>query len=104
MEKLFELIADVNGKPIPRWQELLEAMYTNGVPFGEILSLVRTLIDDRAIEHILDMSDEDVLASFPGDVDEYAEEMRQKFDVIARLVKENDALRSAMSRLQKKTG
>jgi len=97
IENLFELIADVNGKPIPRWQERLEGMYTDYVPFGEILSLVRTLIDESAIDAILKMSDEDVLASFPGDANKHAEEMRHKFNVVARLSKDNANLRRALA-------
>lgn len=41
---LFQTIVDVNGKPVEAWQQRLEQMYTDGVPFGEILSFVRALL------------------------------------------------------------
>lgn len=40
----FELIPDVNSKPVARWQQKLQQMYTDNVPFGEILSYVRWLL------------------------------------------------------------
>lgn len=40
----FATTTDVNGKPIPQWQARLERMYTDGVPFGEVLGLVRYLV------------------------------------------------------------
>lgn len=82
----FEMTADVNGKPVPRWQLRLEGMYSDGVPFGEVLSLVRSLIDDSAVNHILNMSDEEILAATP-DHAQFAAEMRQRFDVVARLIR-----------------
>ena len=97
-DDLFAMTTDINGKPIPRWQERLEQLYTDYVPFGEILSLVRCLIDDRAIEHILNTPDDVILADFKsrgGDIDQFAAEMRQKFDVIARLTRENADLLAA---------
>lgn len=99
---LLSMTTDINGKPIPRWQERLEQMYTAGVPFGEILSLVRALVDDSAINAILNMSDEDVIASFPGDIEKHATEMRQKFDTLARLVRERDALQAEVKVLRAK--
>ena len=103
-ERLFEMITDVNGKPIPRWQERLEQLYTDSAPFGEILSLVRALIDDRAIEAILNMSDEKILSSFSGDIEAYAAEMRQKFNTIATLVRERDALKVALEKAERRHG
>lgn len=91
-ENPFEMTEDVNGKPVPRWHLRLEAMYTEGVPFGEILGYVRSLVDESAVNHILNMADEAILAATP-DVDRFAAEMRQKFDVIARLTRENAFLR-----------
>ena len=41
---LFQTTIDVNGKPVEAWQERLEQMYTDGVPFGEILGFVRALV------------------------------------------------------------
>lgn len=93
-EDLLRITADVNGKPIPFWQQRLEQMYTDGVPFGEMLSLVRALIDDCVIDRILNMPDEEVLA-LPGNHEEFAADMRQKFDTIARLVSERDTLLTA---------
>lgn len=93
-EDLLRITADVNGKPIPFWQQRLEQMYTDGVPFGEMLSLVRALIDDCVIDRILNKPDEEVLA-LPGNHEEFAADMRQKFDTIARLVSERDALLAA---------
>lgn len=93
--KDFEQTTDVNGKPIPRWQERLEGMCTEGVPFGEILSYVRHLLDETAVNVLLDTPDDVILANSPN-ADQFATEMRQKFDVISRLVRERDALRAAL--------
>lgn len=41
---LFQTTIDVNGKPVEAWQERLEQLYTDAVPFGEILSFVRALV------------------------------------------------------------
>lgn len=92
----FEMTADVNGKPVPRWQERLEQMYTDNVPFGEILGYVRFLVEERDIATILSAPDDVILADFRargGDPEQFATEMRQKFDVIARLTRENAFLR-----------
>lgn len=75
---LFETIQDVNGKPIPRWQERLERMYTDYVPFGEILGFVRYLLDERDIDLILNAPDEKILASVP-DPEKIASDMRALF-------------------------
>lgn len=90
-DDLFATTEDVNGKPISRWQERLEQLYTANVPFGEILSLVRTLMDECVIDHILSMPENEILVSFDGDPEQFAAEMRQKFGTIARLAKERDA-------------
>ena len=45
---LFQRTTDVNGRPTVAWQEQLEQMYTNQVPFGEILSFVRHVVDSSA--------------------------------------------------------
>lgn len=90
MDNPFEMTTDVNGKPIPRWQERLEGMYNDGVPFGEMLSLVRYLLEERDISAILSAPDDVILADFErrgGNIEEYAAEMREKFDTIARLVR-----------------
>lgn len=92
----FEMTADVNGKPVPRWQERLEQMHTDNVPFGEILAYVRFLVEERDIAAILSAPEEAILADFRahgGTPEEFATEMRQKFDVIARLTRENEILR-----------
>lgn len=92
----FGLTTDVNGKPIPIWQERLEQLYTAGVPFGEILGFVRSLVEERDIAAILNAPDDVILADFiarGGDPDQYAAEMRQRFDVVARLTRENGQLR-----------
>jgi hypothetical protein len=75
----FELTQDVNGKPIPRWQEWLEALYTDNVPFGEILSLVRYLLDENAIEAIMGASDEEIMATVK-DPEKLAADMRALFE------------------------
>lgn len=41
---LLRTTIDVNGKPVEAWQQRLEQMYTDGVPFGEILGFVRALL------------------------------------------------------------
>jgi hypothetical protein len=91
-DELFTMTADVNGKPIPRWQERLEQMYTAGVPFGEILSLVRYLVAERDIEAILSAPDDVILAHADPQA---ANEIRQKFDTIARLTRQRDELLAA---------
>lgn len=93
----FEMTTDVNGKPIPRWQLRLEGMYTDNVPFGEILGYVRFLMEERDIAAILSAPDEVILEDFKargGNPEEFAAEMRQKFDVIARQTRENEVLRA----------
>lgn len=95
MTDLFATTTDSNGRPIPAWQARLEALYTDGAPFGEILGLVRALIDERAIAHILSMT-------ALGDVDDperFAAKVRESFDAIAQLVRERDALRAACERM-----
>lgn len=94
---LLEMTTDINGKPIPRWQERLEWMYTEHVLFGEILSLVRALIDDSAIEAILTMPDDQAAASITP---ERAVEVRQQFNTIARLVRERDELKKRLEQIQ----
>lgn len=89
MESPFGMTTDINGKPIPRWQERLEQMYTAYVPFGEILSLVRYLLEERDIQAILSAPDDVILQGF---TEEDAAEMRAQFDGVARLVKTNEAL------------
>ena len=92
----FAMTTDVNGKPIPRWQLRLEGMYTDYVPFGEILGYVRYLVEERDIAAILSAPDDVILEDFRargGDPEQYATEMRQKFSVIARLKRENEVLR-----------
>lgn len=93
----FTMTTDVNGRPIPRWQERLEGMYTDNVPFGEILSYVRYLVEERDIATILSAPDDVILDDFRsrgGDPEQFAAKMRQEFDVIARLVRENEVLRA----------
>lgn len=102
MIELFVMTTDINGKPIPKWQERIEQMYTDYVPFGEILSLVRYLLDERAIDTILNMPDDAVIASFPGDIEQFAAEQRQKFSTLARIVRERDALQSEVKMLRTK--
>lgn len=79
----FETIQDINGKPIPRWQERLEQMYTADVPFGEILSFVRYLLEERDIDLILNAPDEKILASVP-DPEKLAADMRKLFEDAVR--------------------
>lgn len=52
---LFQRTTDVNGKPTVAWQEQLDQMYTNEVPFGEILSFVRHVVDSSA-SYVVDSS------------------------------------------------
>ena len=40
----FELVPDVNGRPVARWQQKLQQMSIDNVPFGEVLSYVRWLL------------------------------------------------------------
>ena len=80
---LFETIHDINGKPIPRWQERLEQLYTAYVPFGEILSFVRYLLEERDIDLLLNAPDERVLASV-ADPEKLAADMRSLFEEAVR--------------------
>lgn len=41
---LFAFVEDVNGKPRPRWEELMEQKFNEGV-FGEMLGLMRYLLE-----------------------------------------------------------
>lgn len=41
---LLQTTINVNGAPVVAWQQRLEQMYTDGVPFGEILGFVRALL------------------------------------------------------------
>jgi hypothetical protein len=98
MDDPFAMTTDINGKPVPAWQLRLEEMYTDSVPFGEILSYVRSLVEERDIAAILSAPDDVILADFEargGDPDQNAAEMRGRFDAVARLVNERDALLEA---------
>lgn len=89
----FAMTTDVNGRPVPRWQERLQGMYIDYVPFGEILSYVRYLIDDHVIDRILSMSDAEVLAAFPMSEEEMSS-MQQRAITAIQLVQERDRLRA----------
>lgn len=91
MDNPFEMTQDVNGKPVPRWQVRLEQMYTVYVPFGEILGYVRYILEEHDIDQILNAPDNVILANSPN-VEQFASEMRQKFDTLGRIVRERDML------------
>lgn len=83
MDNPFEMTQDVNGKPVPRWQVRLEQMYTAYVPFGEILSYVRYLLEEQDIDAILNAPDEKILGSV-ADPEKLAADMRALFEEAVR--------------------
>lgn len=67
----------------------------DGVAYApaELRAIIAAAAEWQAIEGILNTPDEQILAEFP-DAEQYAAEMRGKFDTIARLTRELEAARA----------